>query len=105
MVKLVVIGLVVLLFARTGPGRVDCSRFGVWYPAPRWARVLLGSVDGAIDPYNLYVQVVALVWDLCISASIVTGSQPGPPLRQMLAGIALFSLVAGVVGLVAVTVG
>ena len=67
--------------------------------------MLFGSVDGAISPYRMYVQAVGLIWVLGCLSVIVTGDPPGPPLRQILGGIMLLSLAAGVVGLVAVTVG
>ena len=105
MVALVGVCLIAYLYFRTGLHGEDYSHFGVWHHAPRWARVLFGSVDGAISPYRLYVQAFGLIWASCGFAWVVTGDPPGQPWRHILASIVVLSLPACLVGLVAVTVG
>jgi hypothetical protein len=88
------VGLLFFVLFRTGLRREDYTHFGVWRHAPRWARLLFGSVGGSISPYRLSVEVAGLIWAIGWAALVLTGDPPGPPLRQILAA----SLVAALVG-------
>ncbi len=90
---------------RTGGFNTETPLFGTWHRAPRWARLLFGSVQGDIRPFRLYLEALCLVWGLGFTISGVTGDPPGPPLRQIISAISLAAFAACVVGMVVATVG
>jgi hypothetical protein len=99
------VGLLFFILFRTGLRREDYTHFGVWHHAPRWARILFGSVGGSISPYRLSVEVFGLTWTVCWLGIVATGDPPGSPLRQILAAALIAALVGCVVCWVVVSVG